>query len=430
MSRWPRLRPRTSLNVIGELPYQVAWTGSARSGNPAAGDTTRLSFAGSWGGAQSLGDTRVFWHYNVRQGYIADLASPPKGNTGAEAHASPTPQKFSWRHPCTDILRVAGTDGSTQGQLDEGWGGPANDGWNLWWGGGMYTGFSGGVDQYIPVGIDGRDRDSIGYTQATAEIGYPEAGPGTLQAGYYANNWSDFFTPNTTTSTKPFPTGTLTFRTMQNRTNQCPLYTGPDLGPKIFNKSTGNLTSYDVPGPYPNAPFGSLMFRVNLAYWNTSKRHVPMTVSGGVPASGLGHDSWFVAQPDTPGLRRFAAIWPDAGSYTSNGTNPNNPIAITDAALVSYDVKYIGDEGTPSSAFGRFSYSSGAAVGFDPSAYISSGDKPHTHTWDLVTDAGGYTLSSPDWVSHMTFLVKGDSNSHAHTPFMGQFMGGPTSVTV
>lgn len=402
--RWPRVRPR---DTLFEILYQILHTGAVRSGNPYPPnpDVGKMQWYGYFGGAGLLGDSRLFIHYNVLPGFIEDLAAPPKGNYGSQSHGSPTPQKWSWSHPSTNILRVTGTEGTTQAQLDEGWGGNSHAGWNLWWGGGYST----PVYQYIPV-------SPVGDAQPN-QPGYPEAGPGSLEAGYYADNWSDYYVPNTTQPGAVDVKGTLCFRGPLNRNNQCPIFTGPDLGPKLFNKSTGSLASYEVPGPYPYAPPGSMMVRCNLAYWGPTKRHVPTT-------GGLGHDSYYVGQPVTPGLRRLINVWPEVASYVAEGTEPF-PSAITSGFAVSYDIKIIGPSDSPASAFGKFWLDRNASLGFYPNTgYVSPGDTPHTHTWTLTS--GAYTLSPPDWVSHLTVLVKGESyRPAATTPF---FMGGPTAA--
>lgn len=428
MSRWPKLRMRLE---FAEMNYQTAQSSKAPDWNPIASQAVgKYSLVGQFGGRQTLGDVKVFWTYNVTPGYIQDPASPPKGNLGTEVPGpDPTPA-FSWKHPVSGVQRVPGTEGDTELERAQGWGGNSAAGWNLWWGGGLYAGIMyNSIAATIPEGIDFRHRFNP-TTHESTEFGFLETGIGTAEPGFgHGQSWNEYGIPNISGSFAFYAGGANTFRGVQNRSFQCPVYTGPEFGPKIFTKSTGNMASYEIPGQFPNAPYGSMMVRINLAYWDTTKRHVPETIQGGVPATGLGHDSWYVGQPNTPGMHRYITLWPDVGSYTQNNTNPINPIAITEGCLISVDVKYIGDEGGTLAKFGRFYSPNGETWQYDPSQVTSPGDKPHTHSYDMVTDAQGYTLSPPNWVSHMSYLVKGDSNMHAHTPFMGQFMGGPTSVT-
>jgi hypothetical protein len=330
-------------------------------------------------------DSRIFWHYNVVDGYTIPLqgVSQHHKQTTIPAYFTPT-GKNDGHGAATGIQRVPGTEGDTELERAQGWGGDSHYGWNLWWAG------------------NSKGAELVDTTDAPPE-NLAAQGVDAIELQYGGDRYA-----YNTDNNIPRALGSFCFRSMQGPTTECPIYTGTDLGPKLFHKTTGLNAPYEVPGAFPNAPMGSLMFQINLAYWGLGKTKAD------------GHDSYYVIQPPTPGLRRQWTQVPKPSSYVLDPETQLSPLPrnITDGFAFTYDLKIIGREGDPVTNLGRYWIDRSHNLGFTP--ILSPGDKAHTHTWDLTN-----CTAPPDWASHLRFLVKGyRQNLHYIT---NAFLGGPPS---
>lgn len=378
--RWPHWK---STNSLSDPFYFFGNSCYSRSGN-LVGNDEELLFSGPVTVGGSWFDSRIIWIYNVAPGFTIPLTgkSPHHKQTTIHPYFTPT-GGISGHGAATGIQRVPGTEGDSALELAQGWGGESHYGWNMYW-----AGNSKGATLVDQTNEPPENLDPQGVSAFEME----------KQNDQWAYNISGDI---------PHAIGSICFRIAQGPTTECPVYTGDDLGPKLFQKTTGLTVPYEVPGAFPKAPNGALMFQINLGYWGPTKRR-----------EDIGHDSYNVIQPPTVGLKRIWTKVPEPLSSVRHGQTVLSPPArnIPDGFAFSYDIKIIGREGDPVTKLGRFWIDRKINLGFTP--IPSPGDKAHTHTWDLTNCSG-----PPDWVSHLRFLVKGDrQNLHFMT---NAFLGGP-----
>lgn len=381
--RWPRWR---SHNPIFDPFYFFGWSGLSRSGN-GTGEYAELIMPGGVTVGGRWFDSRIIWRYNVVNGFTIPLEGPSQWHSQSTMSASLSPTGQRGGHgAATGIQRVPGTEGDSALELAQGWGGNSNYGWNMWWGG------------------SNKGNGLADHSQEPPE-NYSTHWGNDIENLRGGDQWS-----YATSNNIPTAGGSVCFRGNQGPTFEPPIFTGDDLGPKLFQKTTDLNAPYEVPGAFPNAPNGCMMFQVNLAYWGPTKR----TANGS-------HDSYNVLQPTSPGLKRVWTKWPDPISYVI----PPDPVLsppgknITDGFAFSYDVKIIGRTGDDNTKLGRYWIDRGINLGFTP--ILSTGDTAHTHAWDLTNCS-----APPDWSSHLRFLIKGDMRQNLHY-ITNAFMGGPPS---
>lgn len=381
--KWPRWG---TYNSLFDPFYYYGSSGLSRHGNGTWEHAELIHPGGVTVGGDWF-DSRIIWMYNVVNGFTIPLEGPSLHNSQSTMSPAFSPTGKRGGHgAATGIQRVPGTEGDSELERAQGWGGNSHFGWNLYW------------------GASNRGNGLADHTNEPPE-NYLTVWGNDLENLRGGDQWA-----YNTSSLIPVAHGSLCFRGTQGPTIEPPIYFGDDLGPKLFHKTTGLNAPYEVPGAFPNAPNGCMMFQVNLAYWGPTKR----TANGS-------HDSYNVLMPNTPGLKRIWTKWPKWESYVQ----PPNPSLsppgknITDGFAFSYDIKIIGRTGDDNTKLGRYWIDRQINLAFTP--ILSTGDTPHTHTWDLTNCS-----APPDWSSHLRFLIKGDLRQNLHY-FTTSFLGGPPS---